>query len=145
MRTITPADLQKLLATQPDLPLLDVRTPVEFAEVHVPSARNEPLDRLQPKTLLETGGLPTDQPVYLLCRSGARAVKASEKFLQAGFDQTVVVEGGTLAWIEAGLPVTRGTVSSYGIELCPSELLPNAATAPSRPRTRAFMPPAETF
>ena len=32
VKTISPIELQKLLAAQPDLPLLDVRTPVEFAE-----------------------------------------------------------------------------------------------------------------
>src|ERR1017187_7664263 len=69
MKTIAPAELQKLLATHPGLPLLDVRTPVEYAEVHVPQARNVPLDKLSPKTLFDAGQLPKGQPVYLLCRS----------------------------------------------------------------------------
>lgn len=42
MKTIAPAGLQKLLATQPGLPVLDVRTPAEYAEAHVPQARNVP-------------------------------------------------------------------------------------------------------
>jgi rhodanese-related sulfurtransferase len=116
MNTITPAELQNLLATQPNLPLLDVRTPGEFAEAHVPQARNEPLDDLQPKALLKSGALPKGQPVYLLCRSGVRAAKAAEKFAQAGFDQTVVVEGGSLAWIDAGLPVVLGKVKVISLE-----------------------------
>jgi rhodanese-related sulfurtransferase len=116
MKTISPLELQKLLTERPDLPLLDVRTPVEFAEVHVTQARNLPLDELQPKALLESGALPQNQPVYLLCRSGARATKAAEKFAKEGLDQTVVIEGGTLAWIEAGLLVTRGTVKVISLE-----------------------------
>ena len=99
MKTITPAELQKILTAQPSLPVIDVRTPVEFAEVHVPLARNVPLDELRPGLLQ----LPKDQPVYLLCRSGQRATKAAEKFAKAGFPQPVVVEGGTLAWIDANL------------------------------------------
>ena len=112
MKTITPAELQTLLTTQPSAPVIDVRTPVEFAEVHVPQARSVPLDELKPGLLQLQKG----QPVYLLCRSGQRATKAAEKFAKEGFDQPVVVEGGTLAWIEANLPVTRGAGKVISLE-----------------------------
>ena len=116
MATITPEELQKLLATQPGLALVDVRTPVEFAEVNVPLARNEPLHQLSPDRLFGPGGLSKDQPVYLLCRSGARAAKAAEKLAQAGFANSVVVTGGTLPWEAAGLPVARGAVKVISLE-----------------------------
>jgi rhodanese-related sulfurtransferase len=103
--------LQNLLTAQPDLPLLDVRTPVEFAEVHVPQARNVPLDELQPGALQ----ISKDQPVYLLCRSGQRATKAADKLAQAGF-QPILITGGTLAWIDANLPVTRGQSKVMSLE-----------------------------
>jgi rhodanese-related sulfurtransferase len=112
MKTISPIELQNLLAAQPGLPLLDVRTPMEFAEVHVPQARNVPLDELQPGALQ----LQKDLPVYLLCRSGQRAAKAAEKFAKAGYVQPVVITGGTLAWIDANLPVTRGQSNVLSIE-----------------------------
>ena len=112
MKTITPIELQKILAVQPSAPIIDVRTPVEFAEVHVPQAQSVPLDELRPGAL----PLPKDQPVYLLCRSGGRATKAAEKFTREGFVQPVVVEGGTLAWIEASLPVTRGQTKVISLE-----------------------------
>jgi rhodanese-related sulfurtransferase len=112
MKTITPVELQKILATQPSVPVIDVRTPVEFTEVHVPQARSVPLDELKPGLLQ----LPKEQPVYLLCRSGQRAMKAAEKFTKEGFEQPVVVEGGTLAWIEANLPVMRGVVKVISLE-----------------------------
>jgi rhodanese-related sulfurtransferase len=112
MQTITPNELQNLLAAHPNLPLLDVRTPVEFAEVHVPQARNVPLDQLQPHAL----NIQTEQPVYILCRSGQRAAKAAEKLSRDGFAQPVVVAGGTLAWIDARLPVTRGRSKVISLE-----------------------------
>jgi len=112
MKTISPAELQTLLSSQPGLPVLDVRTPVEYGEVHVPQARSIPLDELKPDAL----SLPKDQPVYLLCRSGQRATKAAEKLAGAGFAQPVVVTGGTLAWIDAGLPVNRGTTKVMSLE-----------------------------
>jgi rhodanese-related sulfurtransferase len=116
MKTITPAELQQILLAHPEVPVLDVRTPVEYAEVHVPQAQNEPLDKLQPTTLLGSGRLAKDQPVYLLCRSGQRAIRAAQKLAEAGFDPAVVIEGGTLAWIDAGLPVDRGTTKVISLE-----------------------------
>lgn len=112
MKTISPVELQKILATQPDATLLDVRTPVEFAEVHVPEARSIPLDELNPGSLQ----LQKNEPVYLLCRSGQRAAKAAEKFSREGFSQLIIVEGGTLAWIDANLPVTRGATKVISLE-----------------------------
>jgi len=112
MKTISPVELQKIIAAQPSSPVIDVRTPVEFAEVHVPSAQSVPLDELKPDSLQ----LHKDQPVYLLCRSGQRAAKAAEKFATEGFSQPIVVEGGTLAWIAANLPVTRGTTKVISLE-----------------------------
>jgi len=112
MKTITPAELQNILTAQPAAAVIDVRTPVEFAEVHVPQARSVPLDELQPCSLL----LPKDQPVYLLCRSGQRATKAAAKLAGAGYTQPVVIAGGTLAWIAAELPVTRGASKVISLE-----------------------------
>ena len=116
MKTITCTELQPLIARNPNLAVIDVRTPVEFAEVHVPEARNYPLDELRPKTIVESEGLPSNEPIYILCRSGTRATKAAERFAKDGYNQAVVVQGGTLAWIEAGFPVTRTKVKVISLE-----------------------------
>lgn len=116
MRTISPVELQKLLVSEPELPLLDVRTPVEYVEVHVAQARNVPLDEVNPQALADSGKLRKDQPVYLLCRSGQRASRAAEKFAKEGFVEPVVITGGTLAWIEADLPVVRGKSKVISLE-----------------------------
>jgi len=111
MKTITPAALENLLTTDPGLSVLDVRTPLEFAEVHVPQAHNIPLDQFDPANFRDSR-----QPIYLLCKGGGRATKAAEKFAKAGIDNTVVIEGGTQAWIEAGLPVERSAVKVISLE-----------------------------
>ena len=116
MKTIKPSEFQSVLAANPGAKVLDVRTPVEFAEVHVPQAQNIPLDQLDPQSLLGTEQLSKGQPVYLLCRSGGRASQAAEKFNKVGCADAVVVEGGTLAWIDAGLPVVRGTAKVISLE-----------------------------
>ena len=116
MKTIAPAQLHQLLKAQPGLPLLDVRTPVEYAAIHALPAGNVPLDSLAPKELFDSGDLPENQAIYLLCRTGSREKKAAEKFAKEGFPQAVVVEGCTLAWNEAGLPVERGAIKMMSLE-----------------------------
>src|SRR5687768_11881516 len=100
--TITPQDLDRLRASGEAAELLDVRTPVEFRELHAAGARNAPLDRLDPAALPAAPGR-----LFVICRSGSRGRQAGERLLAAGRD-VVNVEGGTLAWAEAGLPVVRG-------------------------------------
>jgi len=104
---ISPRDLQARLAAGSPAQLLDVRTPGEFAAAHVPGAQLLPLDELDAAAFLAQRGA-SDVPLYVLCQTGGRARRAIEKFQRAGFDGCVLVEGGTQAWIDAGLPVNRG-------------------------------------
>jgi rhodanese-related sulfurtransferase len=106
MKHITVQELQKILASSGTTGLIDVRTPAEFAGIHVPGARSMPLDQLDCGAAL--AGHNNDTPFYILCHSGARAKRAAEKFAAFGFNNCVVVEGGTQAWANAGLPVERG-------------------------------------
>lgn len=88
--------------------LIDVRTPVEFREVHVENARNVPLDELDPAAVVKARNGSQEEPLYLICRSGSRGRQACEKFIAAGYTNVINVEGGTLACVESGLPVVRG-------------------------------------
>jgi rhodanese-related sulfurtransferase len=107
IRTITPKALFEKHAAGQAIDLIDVRTPAEFGEVHASCARLVPLDELDPAAVM-AGRATRDEPLYVICRSGNRAQKACEKFLAAGHTDVVNVEGGTLAWEAAGLPVVRG-------------------------------------
>jgi rhodanese-related sulfurtransferase len=84
-------------------PLVDVREPAEYDEVHARGARLVPLGEV----LERVEELPTDRTVYVICRSGARSGRATEALRARGVD-AVNVAGGTLAWVEAGLPVASG-------------------------------------
>lgn len=116
MSTISPIELKRLLESDPATALIDVRTPLEFDQVHVPSAKNLPLDSLAPKRLVENGQLSADDPVFILCHSGGRARKAADRFLAEGYENTIVVEGGTQAWLAANLPVIRGETNAISLE-----------------------------
>ena len=101
-QTASPLDL----AGRTDIDLIDVRTPVEFREVRAVPARNVPLDSLNPTAVMDARD--ADKTLYLICKSGSRGSKAQRKFLDAGYENVVNVEGGTEAWVAAGLPVKRG-------------------------------------
>jgi rhodanese-related sulfurtransferase len=116
MKTITPTQLHHRLQSGENLPLLDVRTPAEHAEIHVPGVHLAPLDRLDPAQLAGVNGFAKDQPVFVLCRSGNRAKQAAEMLERSGFAHCEVLEGGTVGWAEAGLPVNRGTSSVMSLE-----------------------------
>ena len=107
VNTISPQELNKLCEAG-KCDLIDVRTPAEYEEVHATNAVNKPLDRLSPQEVMEARNGSADQPLYVICKSGNRAGKACEKFVSAGYQNVVNVEGGTDAWASAGLPVVRG-------------------------------------
>ena len=106
--TIDPRAFNQLGKDGKKLDLIDVRTPVEFREVHVEIARNVPLDQLDVTGLMQARNGSANEPLYLICRSGSRGQQACEKFVKAGFSHVVNIEGGTIACVEAGLPVVRG-------------------------------------
>jgi rhodanese-related sulfurtransferase len=105
---IQPKELAELCRSGRTIDLIDVRTPVEYREVHVEIARNVPLDRLDVVAVMKDRTGSGYDPLYVICRSGSRGRQACEQFLRAGFPNVVNVEGGTAACVDAGLPVVRG-------------------------------------
>ena len=75
--------------------ILDVRTPEEFAEKHIPNAINVPNENIGTD---EISQLPDkDQLIMVYCRSGRRSKEAAEKLVKLGY--TNIVEfGGILDW-----------------------------------------------
>ena len=83
--------------------VIDVREPMEYAAGHVPGAVLMPL-RSVPEA---AAGLPTDQPVYVICASGNRSLQATDFLRQNGIE-AYSVAGGTGAWVSAGREVVTG-------------------------------------
>jgi rhodanese-related sulfurtransferase len=122
VKTISPHEVFRLAndAAQKNAPrapqIIDVRTPAEFEQLHAQGAELVPLDELEPRALLASRNGSSDQPLYIICRTGSRAAKACERFAAAGFRNAYCIEGGTLAWEQAGLPVKRGTSKVISLE-----------------------------
>ncbi len=85
--------------TNPTVDFINVCTPAEYNEKHIPGVRSVPLDEI-PSHLAEFNGKKT---IYVHCRSGKRGRSAIEKLESLGITAELVnVEGGLLAWDEAG-------------------------------------------
>jgi rhodanese-related sulfurtransferase len=82
---------------------IDVRTSEEYKAGHAAHARNIPLDTL----LQSLDKLEGNEPVYLICQTGVRSMKAAQILNEAGFTQTISIVGGTTAWQKAGFPMTK--------------------------------------
>lgn len=84
---------------------LDVRTPEEFGEGHLRGAVN--LDFYAVDFAEQLAGLDRDATYVLYCRSGNRSATAAAMMRDLGFVSVFEVDGGILAWQQAGLPVER--------------------------------------
>lgn len=96
-------EAQKTLS---DILLLDVRTPAEFEEAHIPGSILHPLTELDPKEISSLAK--KHGQCLVICRSGNRAKQAAAKLAEEGTIPVCVLDGGILAWETAGLPLIRG-------------------------------------
>lgn len=86
---VTGADAKKLIAD--GARLVDVRSPEEFADKHIPGAENVPVDAI-------VGGRDigdSDKPLVVYCGSGKRAARAAESLRSRGY--TRVYELGAMS------------------------------------------------
>jgi len=90
-----------------DLLIVDVRTPAEFAEAHIPGSLNVPLGGL-PRSIEGVKRMSLGKQVVLMCRTQNRAKLAYEQLVEAGVQDCHVLEGGITKWMEANHRVIRG-------------------------------------
>jgi rhodanese-related sulfurtransferase len=83
--------------------LVDVRTQGEFNRGHAKGAINIPLNELSNRV----SELTADQPIVVICASGNRSRSGANIIAKAGFDKVYNFNGGTMAWMSAGLPVNK--------------------------------------
>jgi rhodanese-related sulfurtransferase len=89
--------------------ILDVRTPMEFADGHVPGARNIPVDQIESRSKELQG----TEKLYIYCRAGRRADTAAAILNHQGLstlgirDVLVVDDGGFPDWEDQGFPVQK--------------------------------------
>jgi rhodanese-related sulfurtransferase len=105
---------RELMRTNPDVLLVDVRTPGEYETAHIAGSINLPLDRVDAhlrRIVNDAGGR-----MVLVCQAGGRATQAQQKLTDAGLADVAVLTGGMNAWLAAGGPVQRTGKPRWGLE-----------------------------
>lgn len=105
-QTIDTATVRSQVDSGPMPLLVDVRTPAEFENAHIPGAINLPLAALEWHA--ERVSRDATEQMVLVCQSGPRAKRAQARLAAAGLTDTVVLDGGLNAWEDENGSVVRG-------------------------------------
>jgi rhodanese-related sulfurtransferase len=109
---IAPVELRARLERGEPLQLIDVREHPEFASGRLAGSRLIPLGQLERRA----AEMDPAQPVVCLCRSGKRAAQAAETLSGLGLTRVARLEGGLLAWEQAGLPLEKDAHAPWALE-----------------------------
>jgi len=110
--TIKPADLYAQMQEGTAPIIVDVRMPSEWMALRIGTVVNLPINHLAELS----ARLDPELPVVAVCNSAYRSSLAAGILQRKGFKQVSSLDGGSAAWIDAGLPVfgseVKATVSA---------------------------------
>jgi rhodanese-related sulfurtransferase len=109
---VSPQEAQKRIQENPNVVVVDVREPEDIKSTgKIPGAMNIPLGLLAiradtelPENYREAKLQDRSTPVITTCGPGGQAALAAKTLKDMGFTDVAIVDGGTRAWKEAGLP-----------------------------------------
>jgi rhodanese-related sulfurtransferase len=107
---ISPLELRDSLGRGVPFQLVDVRSASEFASGHVPGAINIPMEQVETRI----DDLAHNEKIVLICQGGKRAAITAGWL--TGRRDAVVLEGGTQAWKDAGMPVVECVACRWSLE-----------------------------
>ncbi len=120
-KDISPQEALKLL--EQNTLFVDVREPEEFAQVRIEGAPLIPLSEFAGRS----GEIPKDQPVVLYCRSGNRSAQAAGWLSAKGYTNLLNLDGGIMAWYQAGLSLDTQPLEVTYHDTAFTELTPHEA------------------
>jgi len=100
--TMTQQELLQRIETKADILILDVRTPGEFRDGHIPGASH--LDHRQVESRISEIEPYRNRPVVVYCLSGIRAGMVESYLIEQGFTQVRHLQGDWSAWESNKLP-----------------------------------------
>jgi len=104
IKKVDPVEFSEVIS-QPDVIILDVRTPDEFNAGHIANAININLEGSDFSS--EVSKLDKNATVAVYCRSGNRSGVATEQMAELGFTDMYDMQGGIVDWEAAGGPVVK--------------------------------------
>ncbi len=107
--TVTPAELYALLQQKSaQIFLLDVRTPEEYRDAHIPGT-DARIDYRELERMRKRLPGDPDTPIIVYCRSGRRSAVALKTLRKLGYTHVRHLEGGIRKWMAQGYPVESDT------------------------------------
>jgi rhodanese-related sulfurtransferase len=104
-KLLNPNDFEILIKSDKSVQLVDVRTPQEVAQGHLPNALN--INIADADFQAKMGKLDKSKPIAVYCGVGGRSGRAAKMLSEMGFKKIYDLEGGLKAWNAAG----KATVS----------------------------------
>ena len=105
IQVVKPAKFEAMLKSDPNLVLLDVRTPEEYAGGAIANSIN--IDFYAEDFSDKIAKLDKDKTYLVYCRSGNRSNKTAVMLSEKGVKNVFDLDGGTQAWKEAGFPLKK--------------------------------------
>lgn len=111
LQTISPVDLFAKQTAGDEVVIIDVRSLPEYEDFHIEGAILQPISEFNPDATIEyLRGLGHKlENLYVTCATGKRASMACSILQCANYNNVVLIEGGTEAWDNAGLPIAYGS------------------------------------
>ena len=103
MNNITPKDAQKLI--EQGALVVDVRTPAEFNEGHIPLAQNISIGDVAFEEKINA--LDKNATYVINCQSGGRSSRATAFMREMGFKNAFNLEGGIMGWMREGMTIEK--------------------------------------
>lgn len=140
IQQLMPWDVDTLRQTRPELLIIDIREPDEYAQGHIQGSW------LVPRGILETAcdwgyadTLPAlvqarNTPVVLVCRSGNRTALAALTLQQMGYQQVYSMKTGVRGWNDYELPLFNAQNELVDIDLADEALNPQVQPAQQAPK-----------
>ncbi len=97
MKNLSQEEWKEGIESGENLEILDVRTPDEFQEGHIPGAHNIDIYKGQ-GFLDEINNLDKSKEYFVYCRSGARSAQACALMQQQGIEKSYNLMGGITEW-----------------------------------------------
>ncbi|MDI9861137.1 MULTISPECIES: rhodanese-like domain-containing protein [Flectobacillus] len=98
---VSPHEFADIVKNNPDIQIIDVRTPQEWKEGKVTSAKC--IDYFDPDILEKIESLDRDKPVLLYCATGGRSSEIAELLKEYGFKKIYNLRGGYKDLLKEGL------------------------------------------
>ncbi|MDR1076031.1 MAG: rhodanese-like domain-containing protein [Xanthomonadaceae bacterium] len=105
-KVLKPAGLTQLVNQQPDTLMVDMSAIADFDKGHIAGSRNVIPSQFDPNA--KPFATAKQSPVILICRNGMASSGAARRLKKEGFEQVYLLDGGIVAWQQAGLPLVKG-------------------------------------